>query len=92
MTGFIILNIGMHFSDTPEQYENFNLYLSNDTLNVTELESMSPAYNSTGESDGTGVYNITFDPGHVAQYLYITLSTPGVSLTLCEVRVFGGKR
>lgn len=62
------------------------MYLSNST-NITD---MAPVYNNSGVPYDDGVFNISFNESVMAQYVHISYGT-GRTLSLCEVRVFGGK-
>lgn len=77
------------FTEISSELEGFNLYLTNDT----DFTGMQPTYNSTGTPYDNGIYIVNFTAmggAMLARYIYIALDDPG-SLSLCEVRVFGGK-
>ena len=67
--------------------ENFRLYVTNSTENVTSIDE--PVFDYVGSVYGDGLFNISFNESMYARYVYITLPSRG-AVSLCEVRVFGG--
>ena len=75
------------FSADSSVLAGFMLYLSNETMD--NFTGHVPVYTQTGDY-GNGVFNVTLGTV-LTRYICVNLPSATAGLSICELRVFGGK-